>query len=201
MEEWPLIRLTVAQFLDGLASERPTPGGGSVAALTGALAASLGHMVCGYTRGRKKFAEVEPAVREIGVRLQRAEKLLRAMVDEDAAAYGALSDAFKLEKSDAGRADAIRKAAGTAAVVPLTTAGVCRQVLTELSALRPIGNPNLVSDIDVAKHLAQAALQSAAINVRVNVPLVDDREAERLEAELTGLLLEDWGDDLCNESQ
>ena len=191
MEEWPLIRLTVAQFLDRLASERPTPGGGSVAALTGALAASLGRMVCGFTLGRKKFAEAEPAVREIAGRLAQAEKLLRAMVDEDAAAYGALSAAFKLDKSDAGRADAIRKAAGTAAVVPLTTAGVCRQVLSELAALRPIGNPNLASDVDVATHLAQAALQSAAINVRVNIPLVDDSKAERLEAEVTRLLLED----------
>ena len=113
MEERPLIRLTVAQFLDRLASERPTPGGGSVAALTGALAASLGGMVCGFTLGRKKFAKVEPAVREIAGHLERAEKLLRAMVDEDAAAYEALSAAFKLDRSDAGRANAIRKAAGT----------------------------------------------------------------------------------------
>ncbi len=195
MEEWPLIRLTVAQFLDRLASDRPTPGGGSVAALTGALAASLGRMVCGFTLGRKKFVKVEPAVREIAGRLARGEKLLRAMVDEDAAAYGALSAAFKLDKSDAGRADAIRKAAGTAAVVPLTTASVCRQVLTDLAALRPIANPNLVSDVDVATHLAKAALKSAALNVRANVPLVDEREAERLEAELTHLLSEDSGDD------
>lgn len=187
MEEWPLIRLTLAQFLDRLASDRPTPGGGSVAALTGALAASLGRMVCGYTLGRKKYAEVEPAIRAIVARLERAEKLLRAMVDEDAAAYGALSAAFKLDKSDPARAAAIRKSAATAAVVPLTTACVCRQVLNELAALGPICNRNLTSDIDVASHLARAALQSAAINVRVNIPLVDDAEAERLKSELESL--------------
>ncbi len=62
------------------------------------------------------------------------------------------------------------------------------RILTELAALRPIGNPNLVSDVDVATHLARAALQSAAINVRVNIPMVDEAEAERLESELAALL-------------
>lgn len=195
MEEWPLIRLTLAQFLDRLASERPTPGGGSVAALTGALAASLGRMVCGYTLGRKKYAEVEPAIRAMAGRLEQAEKLLRAMVDEDAAAYGALIAAFKLETSKLARTAAIRKAAATAAVVPLTTACVCRQVLNELASLAPICNRNLTSDVDVASLLAQAALKSAAINVRVNIPLVDDSEADRLETELRQLLSEDSGDD------
>ena len=195
MEEWPLIRLTVAQFLDRLASERPTPGGGSVAALTGALAASLGRMVCGYTLGRKKFAEVEPAIRAMVRRLEQSEKLLRAMVDEDAAAYAALIAAFKLVTSQSARTAAIRKAAATAAVVPLTTACVCRQVLTELAGLRAIGNPNLESDVDVATYLAQAALKSAAVNVRANIPFVDDSEADRLETELRQLLSEDSGDD------
>ena len=159
-----------------------------MAALTGALAASLGRMVCGYTLGRKKYAEVEPAVRALAARLERAEKLLRAMVDEDAAAYGALNAAFKLDKSDRARAAAIRKAAATAAVVPLTTACVCRQVLNELAALGPICNKNLMSDVEVAEHLANAALQSAAINVRANIPLVDDAEADRLESELRSLM-------------
>ena len=72
--------------------------------------------------------------------------------------------------------------------MPLTTACVCRQVLNELAALRPIGNPNLVSDVDVATHLAGAALQSAAINVRANIPLVDDAEASRLRSELASLM-------------
>ena len=190
MEEWPLIRLTLAQFLDRLASERPTPGGGSVAALTGALAASLGRMVCGYTLGRKKYAEFEPAIRTMAGRLEQAEKLLRAMVDEDAAAYGALNAAFKSEKSDPARGAAIRKAAATAAVVPLTTACVCRQLLNELAALGPICNKNLMSDVDVATHLAGAALQSAAINVRANIPLVGEAEAQRLEAALVSLTLD-----------
>jgi len=81
-----LLQLSLAEFLDRLASDTPTPGGGSVAALTGALAASLGKMVCAFTLGRPKFAAVEPEVRVLSDRLTRAGSMLRALVDEDAAA-------------------------------------------------------------------------------------------------------------------
>ena len=93
-------------------------------------------------------------------------------------------------KNDPARATAIRERAATAAVVPLTTACVCRQVLSELATLGSICNRNLTSDVDVATHLASAALQSAAINVRVNIPLVDEAAAERLESELASLTLD-----------
>jgi formiminotetrahydrofolate cyclodeaminase len=183
-----LLDLSIGEFLDHLAAEQPTPGGGSVAALGGALAASLGRMVCAYTLGRKKFADVEPRVRGLAERFKQSDTMLRALIDADAAAYSELSAAFKLGRDDAGRDAAIRKAAEPAALTPLTTAGLCRAVLSDLEELAGVGNPNLASDVRAAVHFAQAGLRAAAENVRVNLPLLDKERAEEIERELGKLV-------------
>jgi formiminotetrahydrofolate cyclodeaminase len=188
MADEPLARLPIAEFLDRLASAAPTPGGGSVAALTGALAAALGRMVAAFTVGKPKFAPVEPQVRGLAQRLARADELLRRLIDEDAAAYGELSAAFKLDKSDPRRADHIAAAARLAASVPLETAAVSARVLADLDELRKVANPLLRADMEAAGHLARAALHAAAANVRANLPLMQADEARHVEQELRGLL-------------
>ncbi len=188
MRESTLANLSVNDFLDRLASDSPTPGGGAVAALTGALAASLGRMVCALTAGRPKFAEVESRINQIASRLTRSALMLKRLVDEDAAAYAELNAAFKMDRSDPRRKEHLTKTAGLAAAVPLETVAVGRQVLGDLRRLEPIGNPNLHSDVEAAIHLVRAAMQAAAANVRVNLPLLPKEQAERVTKELDQLL-------------
>lgn len=187
MSDQPLVQLSVSEFLDRTASDAPTPGGGSVAALTGSLSAALGCMVCGLTLGREKFKPVEAEIKRLSERFDQSQRMLRALVDDDAWAYGALSAAFKLEKQNPQRPDTVRNAASIAAAAPLAVAGICRQILTDFSALEPIANPNVSSDVRVGCHLAQAALKSAGENVRVNLPFVEPSERGRLSVELEAL--------------
>ena len=188
MESKPLLKLSLAEFLDRLASSAPTPGGGSVAALTGALAAALGQMAAALTIGRPQSAAVEPQVRTLADRLQRAEQMLRELIGEDAAAYGVLSAALKLDKSDPQRRARISAAAGLAGTVPLETAALSASVLADLERLRAVANPRLCSDVDAGAHLARAALHAAAANVRANLPLMEAPDAEHVGRELDALL-------------
>jgi formiminotetrahydrofolate cyclodeaminase len=188
MAESPLVSLSIDDFLDRLASDAPTPGGGAVAALTGALAAGLGRMVCALTAGKAKFADVEPQVNQIASRLDRATPMLKRLISEDAAAYAELSTAFKIDRAAPQRRERIAQAAGVAAAVPLETVAISRQVLGDLRRLEPLGNPNLRSDVEAAIHLAQAAMHAAAANVRVNVPLLTETQQQEVGRELERLL-------------
>lgn len=184
MDDQSLLGHSVTEFLARLASTQPTPGGGSVAALTGALAAALGRMVAGFTLGRPKFAAVEPQVRSLTDRLARAGGLLERLVDEDAAAYELLNSAFKMDKADPGRTERLRRAAGLAARVPLETAALSAAVWADLQQLRTVGNPLLHSDAEAALHLARAAVLAASTNVRANLPLLEDEERTELVRQL-----------------
>lgn len=184
-----LLDLTLREFLESLSAEQPTPGGGAVAALTGALAAALGQMAAALTVGRPKFAAVEAQVQETAARLKRAEQVLRTLLDADAAAYAELSGAFKLPKDDPARPATIQAAAGAAAAVPFQVVALTHKVRLDLARLAPICNPNLASDVEVALHLAAAAMQSAAIMVRVNLPLLDPAQRGPIERELNQLVI------------
>jgi glutamate formiminotransferase/formiminotetrahydrofolate cyclodeaminase len=175
------------QFVASVASAAPTPGGGSVAAHAGSLAAALVQMVAGLTIGRKKYAEVDAEFREISDRAATLRQRLNALVELDAQSYAAVSAAYKLPK-DTPDAAAQREAAITAALigaseVPLETARACAEVaeLAELAATR--GNVNAVSDAGVAGLMAQAACRGAAYNVKINVAALPDHDAGRALAE------------------
>jgi formiminotetrahydrofolate cyclodeaminase len=188
MAEPSLVDVSVAEFLGRLSSDAPSPGGGAVAALTGALSASLGQMVCALTIGKPKFAEVEPQVKQIASRLNRAGLMLTRLIDEDADAYGELSAALKLDRSDPQRKERLAQTAGLAAAVPLETVAVSRQVLGDLRRLEPVGNPNLRSDVEAAIHLARAAMHAAAANVRVNLPLLPSEQSQTVNSEVDRML-------------
>jgi glutamate formiminotransferase/formiminotetrahydrofolate cyclodeaminase len=170
-------------FVAAVASAEPTPGGGSVAAHTGALAAALVQMVAGLTIGRKKYASVDAEFREVLDRAATLRQRLTELVELDAQSYAAVSAAYKLPK-DTPEASAKREAAITAALigaseVPLETARACAEVaeLAERTAAR--GNQNAVSDAGVAALLAHAACRGAAYNVQINVASLPDRDAGR----------------------
>lgn len=183
-----LAQLPVVEFLDRLASSAPTPGGGSAAALGGAVAAALGRMVCALTLGKAKFAAVEEQVRDLAARLEKALAMFQRLMDEDAAAYGELSAAFKLPKDDPSRAPRVAQAAAVAAAVPLQIAALARKTYADLKQLETLGNPNLHSDVVAGLHFAEASLRAAAANVRVNLPFLPPPEAQRMEKELNWLV-------------
>jgi methenyltetrahydrofolate cyclohydrolase len=183
-----LVQLRIDQFLERLAAQTPTPGGGCVAALTGALAAALGHMVAAYTLSNPKLAAAHPQVAALAERLQRSEELFRTLMDEDAAAYEVLSAALKLEKSDPQRAGRVTEAARLAASVPLETATLAAKLLDDVNALAALCSSSLRSDAESCKHLAYAAMRAAATNVRANVPLMAEADRQPVAGQLDALL-------------
>jgi len=166
-------------FLDKLASRSPEPGGGSVSALVAALGAALVSMVANLTLGKEKYADVQDQVEEL---LKSSEKLrndLQTLIQKDTEVYADVSAAFKLpretEEEKAERAARIQDALKLATEVPFEIAEKCLEVarLSETSAV--IGNVGAVSDAGVAVLLAEAAAQSAALNVKINVNSIEDR--------------------------
>jgi formiminotetrahydrofolate cyclodeaminase len=162
---------TLQQFHVELSAKRPTPGGGAVAALTGATAASLAHMVVAYSF-TKSLARHEAALRDAGERLARARDLLLTLADEDAAAYKALSDAFKIPKDDPARRETLPLAALAATQVPLAVMAACCDVLRLAATLPDRSNRNLRSDLVIAAMLAETGCRAGAENVRINLPIL-----------------------------
>ncbi len=157
------------KFLEAVADNAPTPGGGSVAALAGALGAALTQMVAGLTVGRKKYADVSDtaaAIREDSARLQA--ELTDAIV-EDAAAFDGVMAIFRNKELDeTAKMAAIEKATIEAGAVPLRVAQMSRGVALLAQNIAEIGNSNAVTDAAAAAIMAQAAVQTAALNVKVN---------------------------------
>lgn len=183
---------TLDGWLEELASGAPVPGGGSASALAGALAGGLVAMVARLTVGRKAYAAVERRAGEI---LREADALrvqLRRLVDEDAAAYAAVSQAYKRPKGDPSRGSAIDDALLAATRPPAEVVARAAQLLRLAREIAAIGNANARSDAHVAEALARVAVIGAGENVRVNVAALTEpnrgREVlegvERLEREV-----------------
>lgn len=175
-------------FADMVASGAPTPGGGSVAAYSGKLAASLGRMMCNLTVGKKKYEQVESRVREIEAELQSLAARLNELIDEDAASFEAVLQAYKLPKgTDEEKTERVCQieAAGRGAIaVPMETAHCSLDVLKLLKELGEIGNANAYSDITVGSQLAETAVKGAYYNVGVNLSLLPEEESQTLRRQI-----------------
>ena len=145
------------------------PGGGSAAALAGALAAALVAMVARLTTGRKAYAAQQERVAAVLAEADALRAQLRRLVDDDAAAYARVSEAYRLPKGDPGRRRAVDQALVGAAQTPLQVARGAVRLLALAREIGAIGNQNARSDATVAAALAGAALAGAVENVRVNV--------------------------------
>ena len=172
--------LSVREFSARLASREPTPGGGSAAALAGALGAGLVSMVCNFTVGREKYADVEEEMQGVLTRSEELRGELERAVEDDAAAYGGYAEAQKMpresdEERDA-RAAAMAAAMRASTVVPLEVAERCSELLRLAVRAAELGNRFLISDAAVGAELAAAARASAELNVRLNLGGVDDEE-------------------------
>ena len=170
----------VRTYLEAASSDNPTPGGGSVAALAGALGMSMAAMAANFTVGRKKFAPVEPEIRErLKSCLATRDELLRLM-DEDTRAYAKVSAAYGMPKDTpeqkAARSAAIQAALVTAMDSPLRAVRACRAAMADIARLAEIANPNLISDVGVAAILADAALRAAKLNVEINLKELKDQK-------------------------
>ncbi len=184
---------TIAEFLDGLASSSPTPGGGGAAAISGAMGAALVSMVCNLTIGKKKYVEVEAELQEVLARSEALRAELTGMIADDVRAFDAVMGAYGLPKATddekAARAAKIQEALREATDVPLACCRACRKVIDLALVTAEKGNLNVVSDAGVAVLSAFAGLRSAALNVWVNAKGLEDRAfAETRLSELEGLL-------------
>lgn len=174
------INKPLENFLEDTASGTPTPGGGSVAALVGSLGAALLCMVANFTVGKPKYKIVEKDVKKILKKTEELKNNLSGLIQEDVEAYGKFAQASKLPKETPQmkkkRMQALQKALKEAAEVPWHTAEASFQVIELGQKLLPKGNPNLVTDIAVGVLLAEAALQSAVVNVQINLSFIKDEE-------------------------
>ena len=189
-----LQELSVKEFIDKVTGNDPVPGGGSVSALNGSLAASLAAMVANLTVGRKKYAEVNDEMEQISARMTEQSAKLLADVDRDAEAYDRVFAAFKLPKETdeekAVRKEAIQRETKYAAEVPMEVARTASELLPMIDAAARRGYSNAVTYATVAMVCDPTAVIGALLNVRINLTSITDEafvktmteEADRLEA-------------------
>jgi len=169
---------TVDEFINETASGNPTPGGGSIAALSGALGAALTSMVCNLTIGRKKYAEVQKTMEETLKQSENLRDAFARLVDEDAEAFNTVMNAVNLPKESeyekTKRSAAVQHAMKNATEIPLRVMQLCEQalILTLTAALK--GNVNSISDAGVAALLLRTACSGAKLNVRINLGSIKD---------------------------
>ncbi|MDR3210685.1 MAG: cyclodeaminase/cyclohydrolase family protein [Planctomycetota bacterium] len=182
-----LVDLSLREFLDQAANATPTPGGGAVAALAGALGAAMAAMAANYTLDRPKYAAVAAEIQKcLGVVNPRGQELL-AGVDADAAAFAAIGESYRLPKDTpaekAARQDAIAQAQAKAMDPPQGVLAAALAVAETLPDLADKANPNLLSDIEVAAVMLEAAGQAARLNVLVNAKSLAQSETLRREVD------------------
>ena len=174
-----LIKKTLEEFLDDVASKSPAPGGGSTAALAGSLSASLVSMVCHLTIGKKGYDNVENIMKKTLIKSETIRKKLMDLIDTDTNAFDGVIAAFRMpkntEKEQEERKKAIQEGYKIAADVPLTTANYCDQLWEHIQMVAEKGNKNSLSDAGVASLLNSAGLRGAILNVLINLDSIKDQ--------------------------
>jgi glutamate formiminotransferase/formiminotetrahydrofolate cyclodeaminase len=186
------------EFIEQVQSKEPTPGGGSVSALGGALGASLGEMVCRLTIIKKAYAEVKPEFQDLRRKLDVLRNELTYLIEKDAQSFDSVMLAMKMPKGTDHekkvRGEAIEEATKVATRVPLEVMEKTVEVMKLLPAVAEKGNVNSISDAGVANLMAKAALEGASLNVRINLPGISDKEfAKELKNKMGELLKQGTG--------
>jgi formiminotetrahydrofolate cyclodeaminase len=180
---------TIAQFLDATAARQPTPGGGAVTALTGALAGAIGEMVLNYSVGRKGLEAFEGELRPARDELHRLRGLLLQSMADDQAAFAELTAARKLADTTPDKPAKVRAALAAAIKAPQQMAAAAVGMLEVADKVINFVNPYLLSDLAVCADLAMATARCAIYNVRVNLPSVKDpAERHQIEASVGQVL-------------
>ena len=175
-----LVDMDIKSFLDEVASESPAPGGGSVAALAGALAAALSAMVCNLTLNKEKYASVHDEIEEVLERCEHTRDRLLDIVDKDTEAFNKVMDAIKLpkdtEEEQKKRKKELQKALKGAALVPLETARLCAEVIELSKVVAQKGNQNSITDAASSAIIAEAGFRAAILNVKINLASIKDKK-------------------------
>jgi glutamate formiminotransferase/formiminotetrahydrofolate cyclodeaminase len=173
-----LLRLNLREFANELSLDSPAPGGGSAAALFGALSAALSSMVANLTVGKKGYEQAQEKMKEVAVQSQSLKDDLLRLVDEDTRAFNKVMEAFRLPKGNEeqikAKEAAVEAAAKEATLIPLGVLGKCPSLLELASYAAKLGNRNSLSDAAVAGLAAEAAAGGAYNNVRINLPNIRD---------------------------
>ncbi|OQX88790.1 glutamate formimidoyltransferase [candidate division KSB1 bacterium 4484_87] len=191
----PLVKMDLRDFANELSSESPAPGGGSVSALAGALASSLSGMVANLTSGKKSYESVWEEMNETAVEAQHLKDELLRNVDRDTEAFNQLMAAFSMKKKTeeqiALRNDAIENATKFACEVPLSVMEFSVKVLQLAKVVAEKGNDNAASDAGVSALMARSAVYGAGLNVKINLPGIQDSEfVEKMKYRVDELLTE-----------
>jgi formiminotetrahydrofolate cyclodeaminase len=189
---------TIDSYLELLSSKAAVPGGGAASALTGAVSASLSHMVASLTVGKAKYADAENDMLDVLARAEVLRVRFTDLMDEDAQAFSPLSRAYRLPKDTPEqkqeRQRVMESALREAAQPPLKMMEACKEALLLAVECAEKGNSLAVSDAGVAASLCRAALESACLNVLINTqPMLDREYAERLNFRARRLLAEYGG--------
>jgi methenyltetrahydrofolate cyclohydrolase len=168
----------LGEFLADLSSRTPTPGGGSAAALSGAMGAALVCMVCNLTIGKEKYKSVEAEMQAIEAKASQLRDDLLGQIAADINAYGGVAAASKLprvtDEEKAARSAALQQSLKKATAPPLEIARLCAEVMDLCLPVGAKGNVSAVSDAGVGIAVAEAGLCSAALNVKINLGLIKD---------------------------
>ncbi|QZY54230.1 cyclodeaminase/cyclohydrolase family protein [Crassaminicella profunda] len=173
-----LVNMNVKEFLDKTASNEPVPGGGSIAALSGAISAALTEMVSNLTIGKKKYAEVEEEMKVIREKAEKYRTKFVEDIDKDSDAFNEVMKAFKLPKETdeekQARKTTIQEATKKATLVPLEVGKDAFEIMTIIEKIVVKGNQNAVTDGAVAAMMARTAVLSALYNVKINLGSIKD---------------------------
>ncbi len=187
-----LVDLKVNEFVAEVASSNPAPGGGSVSALAGSLAAGLVNMVVNLTVGKEKYQEHESELKELKAEAEKLQAKLLHYVDEDTKSFNDVMEAFKMPKDTdeqkAARSKAIQDGMKKAAELPLEVAKCCLEALKFSETVVEKGNSNCLSDGGVGCLMAVAGLKGAIFNVQINLGSIKDEEYKQsIEAKIKEL--------------
>lgn len=164
------------KFVEVLASNAPTPGGGGAAALVGAVGTALGNMVGSLTVGKKKYAAVEAEILALKARCDQLQTDLLDLVKQDADGFEPLAKAYGIPKDDPNRAAVLEKATIDACAVPMRIMEKCCEALDCIQIFAEKGSRLAVSDAGCGAVCCKAALQSASLNVFINTKSMADRD-------------------------
>ena len=167
------INESINAYLNDLGAKKPAPGGGSAAALTGAIGTSLMLMVANYTIGKPKYKDVEERVTALLAKVQKFDTEFRALIDEDVVAYERLSNSLKDVAGDEARQDELYK---VAIEPPFAVCEATHQCLLLCKELVGCGNKLLITDTAIAAIALEAAFFSAKYNVYVNLKYIKDTD-------------------------
>ncbi len=174
-----IAKAEIAQYIENLGAKTSSPGGGAVAAVTGAQSIGLIEMVCQFTPENENENKSETAIASMVQRTQTLAPKMLALGDDDVVCFEALMASYKLPKSTTSekseRTQSIQVCLAAAATVPLNIIKIINGVIPDIQYLADYGNPNLITDVAIAASLGQSALTSSQLNVLINLKQIRDQ--------------------------